>query len=199
MNKTTLHLVFAFALLGSLTVGLASVDVAEANFFIGPYISIISPVSWRVYTNTTIPLEVMASIRADAPEIVRFFYSVDAHSNLTLGNLTKSNTVGGYEFYASSVLKDLAQGNHTLNVYSQDDSEKEMFTSVEFMIDTNFLSPVSMLSPKNITYTTSNVSLTVLCSEKINWAYYRLDDIDGAPTKDGALSENFTLLGKNNS
>jgi len=70
-----------------------------------------------------------------------------------------------------------------------------MSASVEFMIDTHFLSPVSMLSPKNITYTTSNVSLTVLCSEKINWAYYRLDDIDEAPTKDGVLSENFTLIG----
>ena len=101
MNKTTLHLAFAFVLLGSLAVGLASVDVAEANFFIGPYISISSPVSWKVYTNTTIPLEVMASIRADAPEIVRFLYAVDAHSNITLANLTKSNTVGGYDFYAS--------------------------------------------------------------------------------------------------
>ncbi len=54
---------------------------------------------------------------------------------------------------------------------------KEMYTSVEFMIDTHFLIPVSMMSPKNVTYTTSNVSLTVLCSEKINSAYYRLDDM----------------------
>ena len=70
-------------------------------------------------------------------------YAVDAHSNVTLANLTNSNTVGGYAFHGSSILKDLAEGNHTLNVYSQDDSVKEMYTSVEFMIDTHFLIPVS--------------------------------------------------------
>jgi len=56
MSKKMLRLVFIVVLLASFTVGLTTVEVAEANFFIGPYISISSVVSWKVYTNTTIPI-----------------------------------------------------------------------------------------------------------------------------------------------
>lgn len=173
MKKRSLLTVIFTTLM--LTVGMQSFEVAESNFFIGPYITTQSPVSWKVYTNTTIPLDFLASVRGDAPEIVRFLYSVDEASNVTLTNLTKSVTVGGYDFKATFVLKNLAEGNHTLSVYSQDASGNEMFLSFEFMIDTHFTSPLSVLSPRNITYATFDVALTVVCSEQILWATYELD------------------------
>lgn len=194
MKKTALALAFIVALLASLMVGMQAVEVAEANFFIGPYITTQSPVSWKVYTNTSVPLDVEASVRYDSPEIVRFLYCLDRSSNVTLTNLTKTGTVGGYEFHAASVLENLAEGNHTLKAYSQDASGKEMSLSVEFMIDTHFKSPLLVLSPKNITYTTTDIALTYVCSEEITMsAYYQLDAIEGPPIKEGPLSGNLTL------
>lgn len=76
--------------------------------FIGPYISIQSPDSTRTYTDTTIPLELLASVRYDRPEIVQFSYSIDHTANITLTNVTITGTVGGYDFHASEVLHNLA-------------------------------------------------------------------------------------------
>ena len=138
MNKKALALTLIFALLASLMAGMQTVEVAEANFFIGPAVWIDSPSSWRVYTNTSVPLNVAAVVHSDSPEIVCFLYCVDDNSNVTLTNLTKTGAVRGYEFHAASVLENLAEGNHTLKVYSQDASGKMMSASVEFMIDTDF-------------------------------------------------------------
>jgi hypothetical protein len=180
--------VLILALLFTVVAGTQIVEVTEANFFIGPSVWIDSPSSGVVYTNTSVPLHVAAIVQADSPEIVRFLYCVDENSNVTLTNLNKTGTVGGYEFHTESVLKNLAEGNHTLKVYSQDASGEEMSGSVEFIIDTHFKSPLLVLSPKNITYTISEVPLTFVCSEEITSADYLLDGIG-----EGPISGNLTL------
>ena len=193
MKRTTLALTLILALSASIMVGVQTLEVAEANFFVGPYITIQSPVSWKVYTNTSVPLDVEASVSYDSPEIVRFLYCLDRSSNVTLTNLTKTDTVGGYEFHVAAVLEDLAEGNHTLKVYSQDASGGEMSVSTEFTVDTHYRSPLLVLSPQNRTYTPSEVPLTYVCSEEMRSAYYRLDAIGGAPIEEGPISGNFTL------
>jgi hypothetical protein len=145
-------MVLIFVLPVSLMVGMQAVEVAEANFFVEPYVTPHYPVSWTVYTNTSVLLDVEASVSWESPEIIRFLYSLDRSSNVTLTNLTKTGIGGGYEFHAVSVLENLAEGNHTIRVYSQDASGGEMSGSVEFMIDTHFKIPLLVLSPQNRTY-----------------------------------------------
>jgi len=160
-------MVLIFALIASLIVGLQAVEVAEANFFVEPYVTPHYPVSWTVYTNTSVPLDVEASVSWESPEIVRFLYSLDRRSNVTLTNLTKTDIGGGHEYHAVTVLENLAEGNHTIRIFSQDASGGEMSGSAEFMIDTHFKIPLSVLSPQNTTYFTTEVPLTFVCSEEI--------------------------------
>ena len=197
MNKKALAATLVFALLSSLMGGMQAVELAAANFFVGPLVGISSPSSGKVYTNTSVPLNVLAIVRNGTSEIVRFLYSVDGNSNVTLTNLSKERTVGGYEFHAASFLENLAEGNHTLKVYSQDFSGKEMSDSVEFMIDTNFKSPLLVLSPQNITYTANEVALTFVCSEEIRSGECRLDDEVVPPRGlgEGSIAKNLTLSG----
>jgi hypothetical protein len=196
MKRTAIAVPVILALLFLAVAGMQTDEVAKANFFIGPAVWIESPCDWLVYTNTSVPLNVAANVHKDSPEIVRFLYSVDENSNLTLTDLEKVPDVEGYEFHAASVLENLAEGNHTLKVYSQDAHGGEMSASVEFMIDTDFKSPLSVLSPQNKTYFTTEVPLTFVCTEElrrtegITMADYILDGM-GA----GYISGNLTLTG----
>jgi hypothetical protein len=81
--------------------------------------------------------------------------------------LEKVPDVDGYEFHAAAVLENLAEGNHTLKVYSQDAHGGEMSASVEFMIDVDFKSPLSVLSPQNKTYFATEIPLTFVCTEEL--------------------------------
>lgn len=197
MNKPILTVLVLSVLLFSF-MGLSIIEMAEANFFVGPWLIVESPTDWKVYTNTTIPLSISALVRNGSTEVVRFLYSLDGGSNVTLTNLKRENDVGGYTFRGTGILEGLSEGNHTIRAYSQDHAGGEMSTSLEFMIDTQFKNPITLLSPQNITYAvTSNnatdVALTFVSSEKINWISYRLDEFDGAPVRDGMIPGNMTL------
>ncbi|MCW3998859.1 MAG: hypothetical protein NWE93_01310 [Candidatus Bathyarchaeota archaeon] len=197
MNKP-LPIALALSVLLISSAGLSEFEVAQANFFVGPWLVVESPTDWKVYTNTTIPLSFSALVRNGSTEVVRFLYSLDGASNVTLTDLTRENDVGGYTFRVTGVLKDLMEGNHTITVYSQDHAGTEMSASKEFMIDTQFKNPITLLSPQNITYTVdgsnkTDVALTFASTEKINWVLYLLDDFNSAPVKDGRITGNITL------
>jgi hypothetical protein len=100
------------------------------------------------------------------------------------------------EFYAELLLENLAEGSHTLRAYSKDAANAQMSASVEFFIDTHYTSPLSVLSPKNIIYSPSEVSLTFVCRESNRFdgeftrAGYILDGIGS-----NYIYDNLTLTG----
>jgi hypothetical protein len=196
-RKLPLTVIFLSAFLVLLAVGMQSFEVAEANFFVGPILSIQSPSSSRVYTNTTVPLDLLATVRQT--EIVHFTYSLDNVANVTLTNITRTGTVGGYDFHATAVLPNLSQGNHTLAVYSEDSNGTKMATSTEFRIDSNYKSPFLLLSPKNTTYliasdNRTDVDLAYTCNERILWSDYHLWQVGKDPQiREAAVSGNLTL------
>lgn len=196
LRKLVLMLIVMSVALLSL---LSGTIVQGMSLFIGPYISIQSPDSTRTYTNTSLPFELVASVRYDRPEIIQFSYSVDHTANITLTNVTRTSTVGGYDFHASAVLSNLPQGNHTLDATSSDASGETMSTSVEFKIDISYKSPFLLLSPKNTTYqvgnaNTTEVNLTYSCSEQILWSYYHLWIVGSEPqNREGRVTGNLTL------
>jgi hypothetical protein len=200
MKKTALVLTIVFALFVSLTAGVQTLEVAKA-FLLAPAIIIYSPAP-IIYTNTSIPLSIVVRVLHDSPEIVSVLYCVDNKSNVTLTNLTRTDNVWfdpnkwGSEFYVTSVMENLAEGNHTLEAYSQDAAGKEMSFSVEFTINTQYKYPEALiLSPQNKTYTTTEVPLTWTCDEQIVSADYYLDPaLYGSTTLPG----NTTLTGLSN-
>jgi len=196
MKRTALALTLILALSVSIIAGMQTLEVAKANWLPAPAIIIYSPAS-IIYTNTSIPLHVVVNILSNSPEIMCVLYCVDENSNVTLTNLTRTDNEGfapgrwGSVFHVTSVLDNLAEGNHTLKVYSQDAAGKEMSSSVEFTINTQYRYPeVLILSPQNKTYTTTEVPLTWACDEQKIVADYTLDLLSAIP-----LYAYFTLSG----
>ena len=196
MKRTALTLILITAILFSSGGRMTTLEVAKA-FLPAPAIIIYSPVDNGISTNTSIPLSVGVNILKNSPDIVRILYSVDDNANVTLTNLTRTdnfwfdpNRVGS-EFRVSSSLENLAEGNHTLTVYSQDAEGREMSSSVKFTVDTHYKYPEAIiLSPQNKTYASNEVLLSWTCDEKILSANYFLDDPLYGATQ---LSGNTTL------
>ncbi len=179
--------------------GLQTLEVAKANFFPGDALILHSPYPKVIYTSTSVPLDVVANVANPTPEVVYIIYSLDENSNVTLTDLNKTTRIAGHiegsQFGAYLVFENLAEGNHTLKVYSQDASGKQMYASVEFIIDTQYTSPFSVLSPQNTTYTATEVPLTFVCREdrkhdgNFTRAIYSLDGMGS----DNYIYENSTL------
>jgi hypothetical protein len=196
MNGKALVLALILVFSVSLIVSVCTIQVATANFFPGNALLISSPTSGMVYTNTSIPLILVANVANPTPEIVSIAYSLDENPNVTLTNLNKTlrlpSHIDGSQFFAELVLENLSEGNHTLKAYSQDDSGVQMSASVEFMIDIQYQIPLLVLSPQNITYYTTEVPLTFVCSEEFTFVSpdYVLDGMGMGP-----ISGNLTLTG----
>jgi hypothetical protein len=200
MKRTALALIIILALSISIMAGMQTLEVAKANFLPAPAIIIYSPAP-IISTNTSIPLNIGVNILENSPEIVRILYSVDDNFNMTLTNLTRTDNIwfdpnkAGSEFRATSILDNLAEGNHILKVYSQDAAGKEMSSSVKFTIDTHYKYPeVVLLSPQNTTYASTEVPLTFTCDRQIWSADYILEGEGGHIS----LSGNTTLTGLSN-
>jgi hypothetical protein len=201
MKRTALAVALILALLVSMMAEMRTFEVAKANFLPAPAIIIYSP-GPIIYTNTSLSLSVVVNILHSSPEIVCVLYCVDGSSNVTLTNLAKTNDVWfdpykvGSTFSVTSVLENLAEGNHTLMVFSQDADGNEMSSSVKFTINTHYRYPEAViLSPQNKTYAMTEVPLIWTCDERIVSADYFLDSPLYGST---VLLGNTTLTGLSN-
>lgn len=189
-------------LLASIAAGMRA-EVVNANFFPGDALLIYSPIHRWVYSNTSVPLKIVANVANPTPEVVSITYCLDENPNVTLTDLNNTLRVPGHiegsQFYVEMVLENLAEGNHTLRAYSQDAAGKQMSASVEFVIDTGYTSPLSVLSPQNKTYTTTELPLTFICREdrthdgKFLYATYALDGIGSDYIKDNVTLTDLSL------
>jgi hypothetical protein len=127
---------------------LQSVSLVGAEFLPAPAIVIISPL-FVTYQNSSVPLSFGANILTDDPAIVYLRYSLDGNANITFTNLMKTGQQNfapnktGFTYHIGEpvMLNNLSEGNHTLRVYSQDATGKEMSGLVEFTIDTHHIIP----------------------------------------------------------
>jgi hypothetical protein len=167
--KRALKLALSLVIFVSLVPGMQFVEVANANFFPGDALIISSPISNMVYSNTSLPLKIVASVANPTPEVVSITYCLDGNYNVTLIDLSKTlrepGHIDGSQFYVELVLKNLAEGNHTIEAYSRDAIGREMSSSAEFIIDTSYTIPLTILSPQNKTYYSTEVPLTFVCRE----------------------------------
>ena len=186
MRRKALALALLLVILDSLAV-MSPVEVANANFFPGDVLIISSPISGMVYSNTSISLKIVASVANPTPEVVSITYCLDDNYNVTLTDLSKTlrlpGHIDGSEFSIELVLNNLTEGNHILETYSEDAIGGQMSAAAEFIIDTIYTTPLSILSPQNKTYYSTEVPLTFVCREDGKYdgrfidASYMLDGI----------------------
>jgi hypothetical protein len=196
MKRAAFALTLILTICASIVAGTLTDEVANANFLPPDYLAIHSPLS-KVYTTTSIPLKIIAYREVSNPEIVSITYRLDENPHVTLTDLHTSlgkRLLAQSQFKAETVLNNLPEGNHTLKAYSTDAYGEHMYTSVDFVIDTSYTSPLSVVSPQNTTYTTTEVPLTFACreDEKYDGAFsYGIYMLDGWSS--GYIHGNSTL------
>ena len=155
MNKRKMTSVIVLALVISVATSLQVVDLVSANYFPPPSIEVPSPISSpKIYQDASVPLQVTVNVLTTEPDITYIRYSLDGKGNITLTSLTKKEGVSywtttkgvfiqGTAFRAEASLDNLAEGKHTLTVYSHDAAGKEMSESREFTVDYDYVPPQS--------------------------------------------------------
>ena len=210
MKRTAVALALILALLSSTAVGTLLVNVAKANYYPPPSIEIFHPSTAPcIYSNASVPLHVRVNILPREPDITYIRYSIDGKANVTISNLARENNVWywtttqgvyahGTAFTAKATMDNLADGKHTFNVYAHYSTGKEMSTSTEFTVNTQYKPPeLVILSPQNQTYTTTEVPLTFTITEPLTFAHCVVDK-KLALNESMFLSGNTTLTGLSN-
>jgi hypothetical protein len=136
MKKTTL----VFCMLLLLLVGAFHFSgLSNANPSINPqipYIQITSPpYPPSKFENSTVNLEIYVNMYNDSPKLTSISYSLDEGPLVYLENLTVTSIIDfgqdkiDFTLYeASTVLRGLSEGNHTVVAYSGDLSVSRTFT-----------------------------------------------------------------------
>ena len=153
MQRRKLALIAILTLTISMVTSLQVVDLVSANYYPPPSIEIYSPIpAPDVHPAASIPLQVRVNVLTDEAGITFIRYSLDGGANVTLTNLTREDglyywttTKGvfahGNAFSTEASLDNLAEGNHTITVYSHAADGKEMSRTREFTVDYDYVPP----------------------------------------------------------
>ena len=152
MKRENLALV-AILTLTLIAASLQAGHLVSANYYPPPSIEIFSPIpAPDVHSTASVPLQVRINVLTDTADITFIRYSIDGATNITLTNLTRedglyywTNTKGvfaqGNGFSVQATLDNVAEGNHTIIVYSHAADGKEMSQSRAFTVDYDYVPP----------------------------------------------------------
>lgn len=153
MQRRKLALIAILTLTVSIVTSLQVVDLVSANYYPPPSIEIFSPIpAPGVHPNASVPLNVRVNVLTGESDITFIRYSLDGKANVTLNRLTREDGVWywtttkgviiqGTAFRTESSLDNLAEGQHTLTIYSHAADGKEMSQSREFTVDYDYVPP----------------------------------------------------------
>lgn len=215
MKRTALALIIILALSLSAVTGIQLVDLATANFLPitkqlpiphvtppnPPTISILSPTN-KTYNVDTLPFTFMTMIPQGYTEIAKVYYYIDGveHFSFLTPNWTTnlvrlsggthfvqvSASCRSYEVYNSSVTIDVYGTHYETNVaYSE---EASSYSEIYFTVDTP--PTITIASPQNKTYESSDVPLDFTVNELVSQITYSLDGQENV-----TIAGNTTLTG----
>ncbi|NLD66566.1 MAG: hypothetical protein GX648_08350, partial [Crenarchaeota archaeon] len=169
MKRTKSALIAVLTLIMTIA-SLHVVGLAEANYFPPPSIEIPSPISIRIYNESSVLLHVIVNaLPSESSRITHISYCLDGKANVTLTNLTRKDgeaywtstpgvIVTGNAFGVKATLDNLSEGNHTLTVYSHAADGKEMSKSRDFTVDYDYVPPQNPFGlPDNLPNGTSTL------------------------------------------
>jgi hypothetical protein len=173
MKRTKSALIAVLTLIMTIA-SLHVVGLAEANYFPPPSIEIPSPISIRIYNESSVLLHVIVNaLPSESSRITHISYCLDGKANVTLTNLTRKDgeaywtstpgvIVTGNAFGVKATLDNLSEGNHTLTVYSHAADGKEMSKSRDFTVDYDYVPPQNPFGlPDNLPNGTSTLPPTI--------------------------------------
>ncbi len=194
--KTVLVVIIASILLISSVFQIQ--PIVKANPFTNnkvPTFRIVSPTSWQYscYQNASIPIIVEIKVLETSnpqvynPQIDNISYILDSKENITLSNFSLIERFpvysgkSGVSLRVNATLHNLTEGNHTLRAYSFDTDGKVMSDELTFTVDSSYKNPeLTLISPKNTTYTTNQVQIIFSTNKEYKNASYYLDyDLGG--------------------
>ena len=150
---------------------------------IPPTITILSPSS---STYTTPDISLIFSVNEPS---TAYIYNLDGGSNVSISG--------------NSTLTGLSEGNHDLILYASDNYGNEgtsntVSFSVQFPIVDTTPPVITIISPQQTTYSTSELALTFIINEPVSWTAYSLDGeanitITGATILSGLIDGEHTL------
>ena len=177
MKRTILALTIILVLSASSMVVTQLVPTVRANCFPIPVpnisVSILSPIDGGKYFQNQIPLKL--SISASFTPVNRVTYRLDSQADVEI------------DPDATIIVAVLTDGWHVLTVTATGQNGQDFtkgVTSVSFFVDA--VPPtITILSPKNETYTTCDVPLNFTVSELAEWMGYSLDERSTVVLNDG--------------
>ena len=178
MKKATMAIIFSLCF--SLLIGGQIINSAKANPISIPSVPSLQ-ISYPLtstggYVNSTVEFHIYVNMPIESQTINSISYSVDGEQSMNLEDL-KVNTVYDYSpekidfktYTASLILKDLSEGNHTLNAHVNG-----MSASRDFVVNSYYhVTALNVLSPNSPIYSTT-VPLTFSFTGEITNAHYYL-------------------------
>jgi len=151
-SKTTTQSITALVILALIAVAVQP-HLTSANYYPPPSIEIFSPITPAIYNESSVRLYVRVNaLPSESSSIKRISYSLDGKANVTLTDIgreddlyywtsTKGVIARGNGFSVNTTLDNLAEGKHTLIVYSHAVDGTEMSRAVEFTVDFDYVPP----------------------------------------------------------
>ncbi len=178
-----LRKIFGFILVIVVVTTLANItDVSMGESTEEPSIKILSPSGKLVERNTTVELEIsvlfmMSDRVCAAPKGVQISYKLDNNSITPLDGLEMSQWSNGWwEVWGKTLLVDLAEGSHKITAYSTNSAGSNTNTTTTFTVDTSYEYPkISVLSPQNKTYTTTDIPVIFYVNGNISEGHVTLE------------------------
>jgi hypothetical protein len=220
MKKTALILTLISALFCSAVAGALFVDLAEANWLVPtnpsppskPEISILLPESDKTYSTNIgidflvtgpnwvgyggyIELSSISYSLDDKPAVAFVGEQIELSDSMSLIVRCLGNLTGFSDGFHSLVVYAQCKGKYSPEAYKWADfnevgSSPKTHFSVDVDIEDNVLPEISILSPRNEAYNTSDIEITFKVSEPCSQIKYSLDGqrkviIDGNTTLAG--------------
>lgn len=149
-------------------------QLVSANYYPPPSIEIFFPITPAIYNESSVRLYVRVNaLPSESSSIKRISYCLDGKANITLTDIgrednlyywtsTKGVIARGNGFIVNTTLDNLAEGNHTIIVYSHAYDGTEMSRSREFTIDYDYVPPENPFGlPDNMPNGTATSPFTI--------------------------------------
>ena len=187
MKRTALALTLILVLSGLIS-GLSFTEVVTASLYPATYkppaVTVSSPSPGRTYNVTVIPLIVTiqlfgykyySAMNQSIETISWLNYSLDGQTAIPI-TPTYPHVLGpgGYYVDGRSTLSGLSDGRHILVIQGKTTFNTVIDNKFSFNVDT-VIPTISVMSPENKTYITSDVLLNFTLDERASWVGYSLD------------------------
>jgi hypothetical protein len=125
MKKAVVVIVTAILVIVFLIEPLIQMEPAKANMILRSSIEIQSPVNGENYQTSTVNVSVIINLMASTEDVDNISYSLDGRPKVALSILKESQ----HEYLGTGTLRNIGNGNHTLNAYFHIPYFKEKSTS----------------------------------------------------------------------